>query len=67
MASVNAGISTYVNSGLTNGSYYKYEITAINDNGDSPRSATAVEYPSTVPSAPTNVNLVIRARELVEN
>ena len=57
LASLNAGVSTYVDSALTNGSYYKYEI---NDNGEGPRSATVVEYPSTVPSAPTNVNLVNR-------
>ncbi len=55
LACVDAATTTYVDSGLTNGSYYKYETTALNDNGEGPRSATAVEYPSTVPSAPTNV------------
>jgi hypothetical protein len=58
LATVSAGASSYADSALTNGSYYKYEISALNANGEGPRSATAIEYPSTVPSAPTNIALV---------
>ncbi len=46
---------TYVDTGLTNGQTHYYQVSAINDLGEGPRSNEASATPSTRPGAPTNL------------
>jgi len=48
-------VLTYANTGLTNGQPYYYEVTAINDIGESPRSNEASATPATTPGAPADL------------
>jgi hypothetical protein len=40
--------------GLTNGSVYTYQVSAINANGEGALSSPISEYPSTIPLHPAN-------------
>ena len=48
-------VTSYTNTGLTNGTTYFYKVTAVNAVGESARSGEASAKPVTVPSAPRNV------------
>ncbi|MHA2403973.1 MAG: fibronectin type III domain-containing protein, partial [Candidatus Kariarchaeaceae archaeon] len=51
--SVVGPVTSYNDTGLTNGWNYVYEVAAINDNGEGPRSSSANATPSTKPGPPT--------------
>jgi titin len=57
IAFVSSSVTTYNDTSRVNGDIYKYAITAINGNGEGPRSATVMEYPSTVPNAPASITV----------
>eukprot|EP00981_Chlorochromonas_danica_P013196 scaffold5965_cov109-Ochromonas_danica.AAC.2 len=57
IADYDASVTSMTDSGLNNGHRYFYAVTALNDNGEGPRSTVVSEYPSTVPDAPTITGL----------
>ena len=48
-------VLTHVDSGLTNGQPYYYNVTAVNGAGEGPSSNEATATPSSLPSAPTGL------------
>jgi fibronectin type 3 domain-containing protein len=60
-SSVTTGLSSpsYTDTGLTNGTPYYYEVTAVNSSGESGRSSEVQATPNiAVPSAPTSLSAV---------
>jgi titin len=55
LATVDASVTSYTNSGLSPATLYYYDVTAFNDNGYSlpsdPTNATTLDYPPSAPSA----------------
>lgn len=56
---VDSTVTTYEDSGLTNGLGYFYVVGAVNENDEGPRSNFGGEYPSTIPDAPSGVSVSI--------
>ncbi len=50
-----AGTTTFADTGLTNGTTYYYQVTAVNAVGESARSAEVSARPATVPTAPRSL------------
>ena len=48
--------TSWIVTGLTNGTTYSFRVAAVNANGQGPYSGTVNATPSTVPDAPTNVS-----------
>ncbi|MHB8513293.1 MAG: RCC1 domain-containing protein, partial [Actinomycetota bacterium] len=48
-------VTSYTDTGLTNGTTYFYKVSAVTDIGEGALSSEASATPATVPSAPTNV------------
>jgi fibronectin type 3 domain-containing protein len=48
-------VTTFNNTGLTNGVTYYYQVQAITDGGESPRSEVASERPMGLPGPPTDL------------
>ena len=53
--------TSYLDSGLTNGTTYYYVISAVNGLGESPNSAQVSVVPIPVPASPTNLKATILA------
>ncbi len=51
-----AGTTTFADAGLTNGTTYYYQVTAVNAVGESPRSTEVSARPATVPTAPRSLS-----------
>lgn len=51
-------VTTYADSGLTNGQTYSYEVSATNSYGEGPRSPAVTATPAAVPGAPTGLAAV---------
>jgi hypothetical protein len=51
-------VTSYNDTGLTNGWNYVYEVAAVNDNGEGPKSSSANATPSTKPGTPTGLTAI---------
>jgi fibronectin type 3 domain-containing protein len=51
----NVSTNSFTDSGLTNGTTYFYQVTAVNSGGESARSAEVSGRPQAPPAAPTNL------------
>jgi fibronectin type 3 domain-containing protein len=49
-----AAVTTYTDTAVVNGTSYFYQVTAVNDLGESVRSTEASARPAAAPGAPTN-------------
>eukprot|EP01040_Poterioochromonas_malhamensis_P000309 gene309-332_t len=51
------GDNEYIDSGLTNGQIYSYQMSAVNANGESAKSASVLNIASTIPDAPNGLQV----------
>jgi predicted RNA-binding protein with TRAM domain len=48
-------VTNYIDTGLTNGNIYYYEVSAVNSVGEGPRSIEKIHTPVTIPIAPQHI------------
>lgn len=60
-------ITSYTDTGLTNGQTYYYEVSAINGAGESQKSVESSSTPTSVPTVPTSLQVTVGNTELTLN